>query len=123
MISTTAKPSLPRVVQDDVLAAVRLGIREAILFKVTAMEWRVPSRLISSRTIVPSALGNYDHVRLRNALQARCEVRGVTDDSLLLRSAGADRVANDHQTRTDVIIGRELARSVRIRRVFGPLVS
>ena len=48
-----------------------------------------------------SALGNDDAVRLRNALQACRKVRRLADDGLLLRSARADQVADDHQSRCD----------------------
>ena len=47
------------------------------------------------------ALRNDDAVRLRNALQARGKVRRLADDGLLLRSTGADQVADDHQPRCD----------------------
>src|SRR5262249_34367917 len=50
---------------------------------------------------LPSALGNNDVVQLRNALQARRKVRRLAYDSLLLRSARADQLADDHQTRCD----------------------
>ena len=48
-----------------------------------------------------SALGNDHAVRLCNALQARCKVRRLADDGLLLRSARADQIADDHQSRRD----------------------
>ena len=38
-----------------------------------------------------------DAVRLRNALQAGRKVRRLTYDGLLLRSARADQIADDHQ--------------------------
>ena len=50
---------------------------------------------------LPSALRNDDAVRLRNALQARRKVRRLANDGLLLRSARADQVADDHQARCD----------------------
>jgi hypothetical protein len=40
-------------------------------------------------------------VGCRNALQASRKVRRLANDGLLLRSAGAHEVANDHQTRCD----------------------
>ena len=50
---------------------------------------------------LPGAFRNHDAVRLRNALQARRKVRRLAYDGLLLRSARADQVADDHQTRCD----------------------
>jgi hypothetical protein len=49
----------------------------------------------------PCALSDDNAVRLSNALQARRKVRRLANDCLLLRSAGADQVADDHQTRCD----------------------
>jgi hypothetical protein len=43
-----------------------------------------------------------DHaVRLGNALQARCKVWRLADNSLLLRSARTDQIADDYQSRCD----------------------
>ena len=50
---------------------------------------------------LPSALRNDHAVRLCNALQARRKVRRLAYDGLLLRSARADQVADDHQSRCD----------------------
>ena len=50
---------------------------------------------------LPCALRNYHAVRLRYALQARRKVRRFADDCLLLRSARADQVADDHEPRSD----------------------
>ena len=47
------------------------------------------------------ALRNDHAVRLCNALQACRKVRRLANDGLLLRSARADQVADDHQTRRD----------------------
>ena len=47
------------------------------------------------------AFGNDDAVRLCNALQARRKVRRLANDGLLLRSARADQIADDHQPRRD----------------------
>jgi hypothetical protein len=47
------------------------------------------------------ALGEDDHVRLRNALQACGKVRCLADNRLLLRSAGADQVTDDYKARCD----------------------
>ena len=44
-------------------------------------------------------LGNHNAVRLRYALQARCKVRRLADDGLLLRSARAYQVAYNDETR------------------------
>ena len=49
------------------------------------------------------ALRNDHAVRLCNALQARGKVRRLADDGLLLRSARADQVADNHQPRCDAI--------------------
>src|SRR5262245_17346661 len=45
--------------------------------------------------------GNHDAVRLRHALQACSEIRRLADDSLLLRSARADQIADNHQPGRD----------------------
>ena len=45
--------------------------------------------------------GNHDAVRLCNALQACRKVRRLAYDGLLLRSARADQIADDHQPRCD----------------------
>jgi hypothetical protein len=50
---------------------------------------------------LPCALSNDHTVRLRNALQARRKVRCLAYDGLLLRSGGADQIADDHQPRCD----------------------
>src|SRR5215475_15590071 len=44
---------------------------------------------------------NHDHVWFGNALKPGCKVRCLANDGLLLRSAGADQVANDHQPGCD----------------------
>jgi hypothetical protein len=51
------------------------------------------------------AFGNDDRVRLRNALQPRRKVWRLAYDCLLLRSAGADQVADDHQPGCDADTG------------------
>jgi hypothetical protein len=48
---------------------------------------------------LPSTLRNDHGVGLRHALQTRRNVRRLANDGLLLRSAGADQITNDHQTR------------------------
>ena len=50
---------------------------------------------------LPSTFGNHDAVRLRDALQACRKVRRLAYDGLLLGSARADQVADDHKTRCD----------------------
>ena len=45
----------------------------------------------------PGSLGDDDHVRLGDALQACREVRRLADDAVLLRLAGPDQVADDDQ--------------------------
>ena len=50
---------------------------------------------------LPCAFSNYDAVRLCNALQACGKVRRLAYDGLLLRSAGPDQVADDHEPRRD----------------------
>jgi hypothetical protein len=42
-------------------------------------------------------LGDYDRVRLCNALQASRDVRRLTDDAALLRLARSDQIADDNQ--------------------------
>ena len=49
----------------------------------------------------PRAVGDDDHVRLGDALQARREVRRLADDAALLRFARADEVADDDQPGRD----------------------
>ena len=51
------------------------------------------------------AFGNDNAVRLCNALQARRKVRRLANDGLLLRSARADQVADDHQSRCNADTG------------------
>jgi hypothetical protein len=41
------------------------------------------------------ALGDDNHVRLGNALEARCEVWGLADDRLLLGRSSPNQVADD----------------------------
>ena len=52
-------------------------------------------------------LRNDDAVRLCNALQARRKVRRLAYDCLLLRSARADQIADNHQSRRDADTGLE----------------
>ena len=47
------------------------------------------------------ALGDDHFIWFRDALQARGEVRCLADNCLLLRSAGADQIANYNQTGCD----------------------
>jgi hypothetical protein len=47
------------------------------------------------------ALRNHDAVRLCDTLQAGGKIRRLADDCLLLRSAGPNKVADDHHTRRD----------------------
>ena len=47
------------------------------------------------------ALGDDDHVRLGDRLQARREVRGLADDAALLRLPRSDQVADDDQPGRD----------------------
>ena len=47
------------------------------------------------------AFGNYDAVWARNALQACRKVRRLAYDTLLLRSARTNQIADDHQPRCD----------------------
>ena len=70
-----------------------------------AMPLRSCAPRSSSSNRLPTSfrvLSAIDHaVRLRNALQACRKVRRLAYDCLLLRSARADQVADDHQTRRD----------------------
>src|SRR5262249_33457194 len=50
---------------------------------------------------LPSTLRNDDAVRLSNTLQTCRKVWRFTDYGLLLRSAGPDEVADNHQSRCD----------------------
>src|SRR5215471_2721413 len=58
------------------------------------------------------ALGDDNHVRLGNALQARRKVRRFTDDAALLRVARPDQVADDDQPGRNPDTG--LQRSARL---------
>ena len=44
------------------------------------------------------AVGNDDHIRLGDPLQARRKVRRLTDDAALLRLARPDQVADNNKT-------------------------
>jgi hypothetical protein len=50
---------------------------------------------------LPGAFGNHDAVRLCNALQACRKVRRLANNGLLLRSAGANQIADNDQSRRD----------------------
>jgi hypothetical protein len=54
---------------------------------------------------LPTAFRYDDAVRLPNALKARCKIRRLAYDGLLLRSAGPDEVTDDHETRGDADTG------------------
>ena len=54
---------------------------------------------------LPSALRNHHPVRLRNALQSRRKVRCLANDGLLLRSARADQIADNHEPCSDAYTG------------------
>ena len=58
-----------------------------------------------------------DAVRLCNALQARRKVRRLAYDGLLLRSAGADQIADDHKARCDAYT--RLERRVGLQGAYG----
>ena len=54
---------------------------------------------------LPSTLCNHDTVRLCNALEARCKVRRLAYDCLLLGSARSDQVADNHKPCRDADTG------------------
>ena len=84
------EPAERAVLGHDAPGALRLGkALERLRPEVRALEQRadLPAR----------ALGNHDGVGLGQRLQPGREVRRLADDRLLLRRAGADQVADDHQ--------------------------
>ena len=56
-----------------------------------------------------------DAVRLCNALQACRKVWRLADDGLLLRSARADQVADDHQARRNADTGLQGRVGLQVR--------
>ena len=66
---------------------------------------------------VPSAFRNHNAVRLRNALQPRRKVWRLAYDCLLLRSTGANQVANNHKSCGNSYAGLE--RRVRLEPLHG----
>ena len=64
------------------------------------------------------ALGNDDHVRFGHRLQARREVRRLTDDSALLRLPRSDEVPNNDEASRDAdsYVQRRAGRSDEFRR-------
>jgi Fumarylacetoacetate (FAA) hydrolase family len=65
------------------------------------------------------ALGDDDHVRLGDALQARREVRRFTNDAALLRLPRSDQVADDDQPgrNADTSLQQSVTRSAPVPRV------
>jgi hypothetical protein len=62
------------------------------------------------------ACGDYDRVRFGQGLQAGREVRGLTDDRVLLRRAFAYQIADHHQPGRDSDAGSKLTATNRVDR-------